>query len=139
MEEDIKIVEDFIEYSQEMINDMEYERPVDVTIHQTQVTALENLIKGYRELEEENEKLIQDLHEMTISNNHKKENWVHKNCLNGYIPKSKIKNKKEELEKEKEETYTKFLAGNRKDEFLSTKGKMLEGATKALQELMEDK
>ena len=57
MEEDIKILEDFIEYSQEMINDMEYERPVDVTIHQTQVTALENLIKGYRELHKDNKYL----------------------------------------------------------------------------------
>ena len=46
------------------------------------VDAIENLIKGYRELEK-------DLHEMTISNNHKKENWIHKNCLNDYIPKSK--------------------------------------------------
>ena len=54
------------------------------------------------------------------------------------IPKSKIKEKIEELEKQKEETYTKFLAGNRKDEFLSTKGKMLEGATRALQELIEE-
>ena len=51
------------------------------------------------------------------------------------IPKSKIKEKIEELEKEKDETYTKFLGSNRNNESLSTKGKMLEGGIQVLQEL----
>lgn len=52
MEEDIKILEEFIEYGQEMINDMEYERPVDVTISQNEIQAIENLMKSYKELKE---------------------------------------------------------------------------------------
>ena len=93
MEEDIKILEDFIEYSQEMINDMEYERPVDVTIHQTQVTALENLIKGYRELEERNKQCIKagDL-ERAIGF------LMNSNDLGNYIPKSKIKEIRDKAE-----------------------------------------
>lgn len=31
-----------------------------------------------------------DLEEMTISNNYKKENWIHKDTLNSYILKSKL-------------------------------------------------
>lgn len=44
---------------------------------------------------EENTILKEDLHEMTVSNNHKKENWVHRSILNSYIPVSKIKEKYE--------------------------------------------
>ena len=83
----------------------------------------ENLIKGYRELEK-------DLHEMTISNNHKKENWIHKNCLNDYIPKTKIKEKIEEL-KQKESI---FSANKQGYSFA-----MVQYQINVLQELMEDK
>jgi len=82
---------------------------------------IENLIKGYRELEK-------DLHEMTISNNHKKENWIHKNCLNDYIPKSKIKEKIEELRKRND----KEPKGTMRD-YLDNE------VIRILQELMEDK
>ena len=78
MEEDIKILEQFKEF---LINIR-----IPSCNFEKEIKAIENLIKGYRELEK-------DLHEMTISNNHKKENWVHKNCLNEYIPKSKIREK----------------------------------------------
>lgn len=46
-----------------------------------------------KQLEKEIEELTLDLEEMTKSNNHKKENWVHKNILNSYISKDKIKEK----------------------------------------------
>ena len=45
----------------------------------------------------------------------------------------------EELEKENEQTYTKFLASDRANANLGTKGKMIEGAILVLKELMEDK
>ena len=34
---------------------------------------------------------------MTISNEHKKKEWIHKAILNSYIPKQKIKDRIEEL------------------------------------------
>lgn len=51
-----------------------------------------------KQLEKEVEELNLDLEEMTKSNNHKKENWVHKNILNSYISKDKIREKIKELE-----------------------------------------
>ena len=90
MEEDIMILESECYYLEEL----GYLSENNHFIRFNQ--ALENLIKGYKKLEK-------DLHEMTISNNHKKENWVHKNCLNEYIPKSKIKEKIEELKETADE------------------------------------
>lgn len=130
MEEDIKIVEELVEHN--YLEDLGYLRDNNHYIRFNQ--ALENLIKGYRELEKEN-KLLKKVD--SIVENIDTEKVILKIEDDDYIPKSKIKSKIEELEKQKEETYTKFLAGNRKDEFLSTKGKMLEGATRALQELIE--
>lgn len=49
-----------------------------------------NLIKRWRK---EIEELTLDLEEMTKSNNHKEKNWVHKNILNSYISKDKIRKK----------------------------------------------
>ena len=34
IEDDVKIVKEFIDYAQGVIDDMEYERPVDVTVYQ---------------------------------------------------------------------------------------------------------
>ena len=71
----------------------------DTLVTRLQLTTEEakillNLIeKQQKEIEE----LKLDLHEMTISNNHKKENWVCKEVLNSYIRKDKIKAKIEEL------------------------------------------
>ena len=95
--------------------------------------AIENLINGYRELEEKNKQCIKagDL-ERAVGF------LMNRNDLSNYIPKSKIKEKIEELEKEKDETYTKFLGCNRNNDTLSTRGKMLEGAIQVLQELMEE-
>ena len=53
-----------------------------------------------RKQSKEIEELTLDLEEMTKSNNHKKENWVHKSILNSYISKDKIKAKIEEINKE---------------------------------------
>ena len=58
----------------------------------------QKLKQQIKELQKENEELKLDLHEMTISNEHKKKEWIHKAILNSYIPKQKIKDKIEESE-----------------------------------------
>ena len=118
MEEDIKILQKFIISYKKEIGNHCLNCPSDEDIQ-----ALENLIKGYKL-----EKLKNVLDEQSL-----------KEALEDYIPKSKIKEKIEELEKEKDETYTKFLGCNRNNDTLSTRGKMLEGGIQVLQELMEDK
>lgn len=51
IKEDIKTTKEFIEYAQEVINDMEYERPVDVTIYQKDIRAIENILADRERLE----------------------------------------------------------------------------------------
>lgn len=105
MEEDIEILEEFIEYSKDIINDMEYVRPIDVTITVDDIQAIENLINRNKELEEiekahqeENGKLREKVKEL------EEENRIILNSKVGvdlsyddYIPKSVIKEKIEEL------------------------------------------
>ena len=57
IEEDIKCVRDFLEYSQDMINDMDYERPVDVTIYQQEINSMQHILSDYKKLQKENEEL----------------------------------------------------------------------------------
>ena len=57
----------------------------------------QKLKQQIKESQKENEELKLDLHEMTISNEHKKKEWIHKAILNSYIPKQKIKDRIEEL------------------------------------------
>ena len=101
MEEDIEILEEFIEYSKDIINDMEYVRPIDVTITVDDIQAIENLINRNKELEEiekahqeENGKLREKVKEL------EEENRIILNSKVGvdlsyddYIPKSVIKEK----------------------------------------------
>ena len=49
----------------------------------------------FYEQQKEIKELTLDLEEMTKSNNHKLENWVHKNILNSYISKDKIRELRE--------------------------------------------
>ena len=89
--ERIDYIQDFIiengQYNAD-VNDMEYFSKV-----------LNIIEKQSKEIEE----LTLDLEEMTKSNNHKKENWVHKDILNSYVSKDKIKAKIEELENQKKQ------------------------------------
>ena len=64
--------------------------------------------------------------------------FLNDNIANEFLPKQKIKDKIKELKQKRDETYTKFLGGNRTDENLSTRGKMIEGGIKVLQELLEE-
>lgn len=63
IQDDVKIVKEFIDYAQGIIEDMEYERPVDVTVYQKELTSMTNILaerelknKRIQELEEENKK-----------------------------------------------------------------------------------
>lgn len=64
IQDDVKIVKEFIDYAQGIIEDMEYERPVDVTVYQKELTSMTNILaerelknKRIQELEEENKHL----------------------------------------------------------------------------------
>lgn len=83
MQEDIKILKELTEeYNSQHYMDM----PL---INGKQIQALENLLKGYRELEIENQSYRDYLGEPPCYDNA------------SYIPKSKIKEKIEELEEER--------------------------------------
>lgn len=142
MEEDIKLLESLIEEYERVCKEYQFYN-VPVHIDENDIQAIENLIKGYKELEK-------DLHEMTISNNHKKENWIHKNCLNDYIPKSKIREKLEELESKIKATFckymteedyynNKFLSSDVAEDYEVLEVRKLISNRNLLQELMEDK
>ena len=68
IQDDVKIVKEFIDYAQGIIEDMEYERPVDVTVYQKELTSMTNILaereqdkKRIRKLEEELEKANRQL------------------------------------------------------------------------------
>ena len=142
MEEDIKILEEECHYLEEL----GYLRENNHFIRFNQ--AIENLIKGYREYKNFYHRRLkewrtrfenQEKHFLNELDEYDEERENLKKQLENSIPKSKIKEMIEELEKENEETYTKFLASDRANANLSTKGKMIQGAIQVLQELMEDK
>ena len=113
MEEDIKILEEFMEDSKDY---------AQYCVSVTEIKAIENLIKGYKL-----EKLKNVLDEQSL-----------KEALEDYIPKSKIKEKIEELEKKILEYETYRETGKETDveyyDFIANSARK-----KVLQELMEDK
>lgn len=54
MEEDIEVLEEFIKYFEAEAISRKYRRNISITVGEDDIQAIENLIKGYRELEEEN-------------------------------------------------------------------------------------
>jgi hypothetical protein len=112
MEENIKILEEKLK-QWEPYKDIRFKTDIELEL-QMENRAIENLIKGYRELEEENKKW---------------EEWAENaeyDMSVDYIPKSKIKEKIEELENTK-------LCSDRFYQLIT------EDKIKLLQELMEDK
>lgn len=132
MEEDIKILEEFIKYFEAEAVSRKYRRNISITVGEDDIEALENLIKGYRELEEKNKQCIKVLHEKDIYYQNARE-FIQDNS----IPKSKIKEKIEELEKEFKEFSDKYGDENDSD-FIITRV-LHKQRTATLQELMEDK
>ena len=106
--------------------------------------AIEHILSDYKRVLKENKELQEDRNKfkkalgkrITYCNELEKD--LFENGSNYVIPKQKVKDKIEELKQERDETYTKFLGGNRTDENLSTRGKMIEGGIKVLQELLEE-
>ena len=89
VEDDVRIVKEFIDYAQEVINDMEYERPVDVTVYQKDLTSMANILAE----REQDKKRIQELKE----ENHIQRKQIMNIFDNRYIPKQKVIDKIEEL------------------------------------------
>lgn len=108
------------------------------------LNAVERIVADYKRVLKENKELQEDRNKfkkalgkrITYCNELEKD--LFENGSNYVIPKQKVKDKIEELKQERDETYTKFLGGNRTDENLSTRGKMIEGGIKVLQELLEE-
>ena len=97
----IERFKNFIYTYQDVIEDeySDYEEKESAKEYQEVSEKILNLIeKQSKKIEE----LTLDLEEMTKSNNHKKENWVHKSILNSYISKDKIKAKIEEIQQRRE-------------------------------------
>ena len=111
MEEDIKYLEEQIKSNNELFEKHGYS-----LLSQKQIQALENLIKGYRELEK---RIIQLTNLLCINDSDE-----------NYIPKSKVKEKIEEL-KEREQELS--------DEEGYWGSSDLLAQIEVLQELMEDK
>lgn len=144
IEKDEEILNNIKAYMQENIdkgyhkfvyNDLGYdEKCVDV------INAIEHILSDYKKLQKENEELKNKLSLKQFDINVVYNDYLEK--LNEYKENSisiqKVKDKIEELKQERDETYTKFLGGNRTDENLSTRGKMIEGGIKVLQELLEE-
>ena len=144
LNEDIKILEEWIEIS--IGNAPEWVKSDEILklIYYKQIKALENLIKGYRELEYKYNKALTDLSIETKRTNEENyrcslfavENNDLKEKLADSIPKSQIKSKIEELDKqrikmEKDDIGVGFTLGNNWSD--------LKAKIQVLQELMEDK
>lgn len=116
----------------------------DYSIDNKDKEAIEHILSDYKRVLKENKELQEDRNKfkkalgkrITYCNELEKD--LFENGSNYVIPKQKVKDKIEELKQERDETYTKFLGGNRTDENLSTRGKMIEGGIKVLQELLEE-
>ena len=61
-EDDVRIVKAFIDYAQEVIDDMEYERPVDVTVYQKDLTSMQNILAE----REQKDKRIQEIEDALL-------------------------------------------------------------------------
>ena len=105
MEEDIKILEEYL-LTLEKMGGMEMLKRGDVLISYVKyknIQAIENLIKGYRE-KEESEKYLYDAYQDAG-----KKMFEYLEQLEDSIPKSKVKEKIEELENKIKATFCKYM------------------------------
>ena len=103
IQDDVKIVKEFIDYAQGIIEDMEYERPVDVTVYQKELTSMTNILaerelknKRIQELEEENKKKSIEL-------------ICYQEELDNSIPEQAIKDKIEKLKNDYDQKYDLYM------------------------------
>ena len=94
MEEDIEIIEEMIEvYRSCSVDEEGFDMRVDIAFMKKECKALENLITRYKQLEEENKSKQKAYDDCYCEYKHYKQF--------DSIPKSKVKEKIEELDKEK--------------------------------------
>ena len=134
IEEDIILLKDFTEgnFKRDKLENYKGSYKMGYFYYKDIQQAIEHLLSDYKKLQKENEELKNQ--EATA----RRINELLVQRYSNSIPVQKVKDKIEELKQERDETYTKFLGGNRTDENLSTRGKMIEGGIKVLQELLEE-
>ena len=141
MENNIKMIENILNTER---RNRRGNREIRFEVNSNYYEAVSKLLSDYKRVLKENKELQEDRNKfkkalgkrITYCNELEKD--LFENGSNYVIPKQKVKDKIEELKQERDETYTKFLGGNRTDENLSTRGKMIEGGIKVLQELLEE-
>lgn len=142
MEEDIKVIEEWLELDKKAFNNLFRESIVlprkkeYCVLYSKRIKAMENLIKGYRELEKEYERVRAGRNWLSerISAQIATPEIFDKILEEKYIPKSKIKEKIEELkERPNKMVIDKGIPEEYKNLFLDEK------AIQVLQEVMEDK
>ena len=128
MEENIKILEELIDkkYTKNLLEIVSVftEKDKVSVLSEKEKQAIENLISRYKELEEEKEECIEALEE-----------WINGERISEYsIPKSKVKEKIEEIDKQGNTPHVKNMA------YTTKKGDWIykEHAIKILQELLEE-
>jgi hypothetical protein len=142
MEEDIKIIEDRVTTLKRHIKNYE-ESDCKTNVYQQLVKeckAIENLLKRYKELEEKNIEILQELLTERVTNKVISNNIInYQEELKNSIPISVIQNKIDEIDKElKDLTVCLCVRGNGKAH--KTVQQMLKLARKnALQELLEER
>lgn len=90
-EEDIKILEELILYYEAEAISRKFIGNLSISVNEDDIQAIENLLKGYREKEE----IIEKLNKNTLD--------FSNTVIKDFIPKSKVKEKIEKLEKAKQE------------------------------------
>ena len=137
MKENVEEAIDRLEYINKAYDCNNYYSRYDLDCIEILLSDYKRVLKENEELKEDRDKFKKALgRRITYCNELEKD--LFENGSNYVIPKQKVKDKIEELKQERDETYTKFLGGNRTDENLSTRGKMIEGGIKVLQELLEE-
>lgn len=144
MEEDIKILESYLDRNTQLFEDY----GDTAIIQDKEIQAIENLIKGYRELEEKldnsrkaNELLNKTNNELRLEIRTTYSKVVNDiiskfNLGDDYIPKSKVQEKLEELDKKIKKIENKKVWNEPADTIIRNR---LCNYYNALKELMEDK
>jgi len=66
---DIEILEDFMEYAKNVIDDMEYKRPIDVTINKFEIKALKHAITALKERQADKDRIKELEDDLYCANN----------------------------------------------------------------------
>ena len=148
MEEDIKILEDFIKYYEAEAISRKFRGTLSISVDEQDIQALENLLTRYKQLEEEKKKLktIKGFEEENIEVS-KFGEWVGKDYIDykfeyenyqrilaDSIPKSKIKEKIKELKYQ-----TLYINGitDKNETEIASLGSLF-GKIQVLQDLLEE-